>query len=34
MVRNARSLMFVTGELAVDGNIAVTASGVWKKLDT
>ena len=34
MVRNTRSLMFVTGELTVDGKTVVTASGVWKKLDS
>jgi len=32
MIRNTRSLMFLGGELYVDGMPVVGASGVWKKL--
>lgn len=34
MVRDTRSLMFLRGELSVDDSVAVTANGVWKKLDS
>lgn len=30
--RETRSLIFIKGELTADGEIAMTATGVWKKL--
>jgi acyl-coenzyme A thioesterase PaaI-like protein len=33
MLRNTRSLMFLSGELAVGESEVLSAKGVWKKLD-
>ena len=32
MLRNTRTLMFLRGELTVEGRPVVAADGVWKKL--
>ncbi|MDA1098352.1 MAG: PaaI family thioesterase [Proteobacteria bacterium] len=32
ITRETRSLIFIKGQLTIDGRIVMTASGVWKKL--
>ncbi|MDP6346182.1 MAG: PaaI family thioesterase [Alphaproteobacteria bacterium] len=32
VTRQTRSLVFIKGQLSVDGELVMTASGVWKKL--
>ncbi|MBC8240342.1 MAG: PaaI family thioesterase [Alphaproteobacteria bacterium] len=32
ITRETRSLIFIKGQLTIDGQIVMTASGVWKKL--
>ena len=32
ITRETRSLIFIKGQLTIEGRIVMTASGVWKKL--